>query len=515
MTGDRQEKEKIIDKSARAVLVRGRTATEKKEKNSFIIINGKIERKKDIKVKIERKIQKSLNYSTAEGTLNAAAGSITESYITPFALALGANNLQIGLLSSMRDLANTIGQIPGARFTQYFERKAIWLYVQIISKVLLWVPIILLPFIAPGTAVLLLIILFAAFGFFSALRSPAWSSLMGDLVPMKIRGSYFAKRNTATGLSGVVATMAAGYLLTYFGFPLIFTIAIVLSAISIPIFLRMYEPPFRKIYHYRHSFSFSPREWKSTIKVNKSLVIFTIYIFFMYFAVEVASPFYSVYMLRDLHISYIWFAAITVVGALARIISFKYWGKLNDRFGSRKILVISGIFACFTPLGWALVFDVFSILALKIFDGLVWSGFDMVVFNYLLDVTPAEKRPQYVANHNFFTGVGVVLGAFAGGVLAEMWTNSSFIWLTGLQLVFMLSFFMRLSCLSLLPKISEVTIKQSDVPIRYVFMKVIAVEPARNLLSSIVYTFRYPYNREQKIRKQIAELRYKMRLSRA
>jgi MFS family permease len=456
------------------------------------------------------RVKNSLNCSTAEGVFNAASGSITESYITPFALALGANNLQVGLLTSLRDFASTIAQIPGAKLTQFFDRKSIWLFVQIISKILLWVPIVLLPAFPTGSAIWFLIILFAATGFFASLRAPAWSSLMGDLVPTQKRGSYFGLRNTATGASGIAATLAAGYILTLFGFPILFTIAIVLSLLSIPIFMKMHEPSFKKFYHYKYSFRFDPRELHNTLKANRSLVIFTVYIMFMYFAVEVASPFYSVYMLRDLNISYVWFGGLTVVGALARILSFKYWGKLNDRFGSRTILIVTGIPACITPLLWTFVFDIPSIAALKLFDGFIWAGFDMVIFNYLLDATPAEKRPQYVANHNFVTGMGTVLGALIGGFLAQEWSNSTFLWMSGLQLVFMTSFVLRLFCLGLLPKIGDITVRQSDVPVRYVFWKAVAVDPAKGMKNSITVAFQYPYEIEKKFKKEIDNLKFKV-----
>jgi len=534
-----EKKKPIISKEARAVLVSGKVSAKKQEQKTQSIIEQRpmqfipqrIETKKEMKKtqkinpivvkgfikkkekgKIDEKVRKSLRYSTSEGMLNAAASSIHESYITPLALALKATNFEIGMLFTMRQLLNSIAQMPGAKLTQYFDRKRIWFVSQLLSKVIFWIPIIFLPLFPSNNAIILLIALFAVAGFFSALRSPAWSSLMGDLVPMKIRGSFFGKRNALTGFAGIVATLAAGFLLSYYGFPIIFIIAIVLAAASIPMFMKMYEPPLKKIYHYKHSISFNPKELANALKTNRSLVIFTVYIMFMYFAVEIASPFYAVYMLRDLNIGYVWFAAMTVIGAFARIISYKYWGRLNDKYGSRKILVICGIFACFTPLGWTLVSDVSSIALLKIFDGLVWSGFDTVIFNYLLDITPAGKRPQYVANHNVVTGIGVILGTAAGGLLAEMWASSSFTWLHGLQILFMTSFILRLLCLSFLPKISEVTIKQSDVPVSYVFWQAVAVEPARGLLNTISYTFRYPYEIEKKFRKEIDAIKYKIRL---
>jgi MFS family permease len=63
--------------------------------------------------------------------------------------------------------------------------------------------------------------------------------------------------------------------------------------------------------------------------------------------------------------------------------------------------------------------SVWQVALVKIYDGFIFAGFDQVVFNYLLDVTPAGKRPQYIANYNFFAGLGIVFGTMAGAFLAQ------------------------------------------------------------------------------------------------
>ncbi len=461
----------------------------------------------------DKKVRKSLRASTTEGMFNASSTSITSTFVTPLALALKATNAEIGLLSAAQNLASTVAQIPGAKLTEYYPRKSIWMLSQLTSKIIFWIPIMLLPFLPVDNPVMLLIVLMTCIAFFSGLRMPAWSSLMGDLVPLRMRGRYFGMRSTITGLASLAATIGSGILVSYYGFSLIIFVAVVLSVISIFFFMRMYEPVFRRVFHYRHEFQFNPRHWHTSISVNKALVVFTAYLFFMNFAVEVAAPFYTVYMLKDLDIGYFWFAALTTLGAAIRIFSFKYWGRLSDRFGSRKILMVTGFFGCFTPFLWLFVSNVYQIAAIRIFDGFVWAGMDLVVFNYLLDITPANKRPQYVANHNFFAGIGVVFGALTGGLLAESVQNSVLFWFHGLQIVFLVSFILRLVTLFILPKIREIDIKRSELaPIRYVFMQSMAIEPAHGLKNTIFFTFRYPEKFARDMESSIKKVRYKIRI---
>ncbi len=460
----------------------------------------------------DKKVRSSLRASTAEGTFNAASTSITTTYVAPLAMELGATNSQVGLLSAAQNFANTIAQIPGAKLTQHMPRKTIWMISQLLSKIFLWVPIMLLPVVRMDSEVWMLIGLMAVIAFFAGLRSPAWTSMMGDLVPEKIRGKYFGMRNMITGITGIAATLASGYIVTVYGFSTIFFLAVVLSALSIIFFVKMYEPPVKKIFHYKHRFALNPMDWKNAINFNKGLAIFTVYLIFMYFATEIASPFYAVYMLKNLDIGYFWFGVLTVLGAVVRIISFKHWGRLNDRFGSRKVLVVTGVFACFTPFFFLFASNIHEIALVKIFDGFIWAGFDLVVFNYLLDITPASKRPQYVANHNFFVGLGITMGGLTGALLAEQITSMSFgIW-TGIQLIFLISFVIRLFVVLLLPRIREIDVRRSRlVPVRYVFWHAIAVEPVHGVKNAIMYTFRYPDEVREDIEKNVKKFEYKMK----
>ena len=306
------------------------------------------------------------------------------------------------------------------------------------------------------------------------------------------------------GAAGVAATLVTGIIIGAFGFALIFFIGLVLTIISLPIFMRMYEPPSAKVFHYKHDFAFNPKDWPMAIKVNMRLVVFTLYSTIFNFATDIAAPFYTVYMLKNLSMSYELFSLMIIAGAVARLVSFRYWGRLNDKFGSRKILLVTGVFGCFTPFGWIFASAPWHVLIIKIFDGIIFAGLNQVVFNYLLDATPANKRPQYVANYNFFVGAGIVLGAMTGGLLAESLQSSTFLIFTGLQIVFFASFIIRIGASLLLTRVREIDIKQTDImPARYVFWQTLAVEPASGLKNAINFTFRSTFDREAEYVKAI------------
>jgi MFS family permease/SepF-like predicted cell division protein (DUF552 family) len=445
------------------------------------------------KAEKERLLRRDLKNSIGEGSFTTASSSIISSYSTPFALALNASNSEIGILNSVQSLAAILSQLPGARLTKSMSRKKIWLMCTTLSRLFL-IPLIFIGFFSPSAGIWMLIILLGFVSFFSNMRGPAWSSLMGDMVPQSRRGRYFGKRNMVIGAAGMLATLLAGWAVYYLGFPVIFAVAVALSFLSTVFFMRIREPELKqdRAYHYR--MHFHPSDLIYQIRTNRNFAVFTVYMTIVNFSVNIAAPFIAVYMLKDLDVGYGWFAVLVTVGALVQLLSMRYWGSRCDRYGNRKILIISGVLMCFVPLGYMLSASVLHLILVKIYDGFIWGAFNLVVFNYLLGVTPSEKRPGFVANYNFMTGAGTVAGALFGAFLASQFQSAGF-WIYGLQLVFFASLVFRLFTIPFLPKIAEVEKKQDEcVPVRYVFWETVAIGPAKGLEHTISSAFRYPYS---------------------
>lgn len=459
-------------------------------KERQVLVKGGVSEKK---MPYDDNAKKSMHFSTIEGALSSAATSINSSFITPFALALKASSSEIALISSLRTLGETIAQIPGALLTQYFSRKTIWMFSTFISRIL-WIPIVLLPFVNVGNPIHAFIALLFAVSFFTAMRAPAWSSLMGDIVPQDMRGQYFGRRNMIAGLAGLTATLLSGALLSEYGFSFIFAASVVLGLASIYFFAKMHEPQTPVVYHYRHSYTLSLKDLAASLRINRNFVLFTLFLAAVSFAVNIAGPFFAVYMLRDLKISYLWFAALVSFEALVTLIFQPYWGRLSDRYGERKILAVTGIMICFVPFVWLFVSSPVHILFANFFSSFAWSGFDLVAFNFLLAVTPSEKRPQYVANHTFLRGLATVAGSLGGYFIVGHLEGKALFFMNGLQIIFFASFLLRLASLAFMAFISELDVKEHEIiPVRYVFWRAVAVEPAHGLKHAVEFTFRYPY----------------------
>jgi Major Facilitator Superfamily len=72
------------------------------------------------------------------------------------------------------------------------------------------------------------------------------------------------------------------------------------------------------------------------------------------FAVNLAAPFFAVYMLRTLGFAMSTVVALNVVSQLSNLSFLHVWGRLSDRFGSRSVLAITAPLFLFCLLAWSL-----------------------------------------------------------------------------------------------------------------------------------------------------------------
>ena len=113
-----------------------------------------------------------------------------------FALALGANNLQVGILAALPPVSQVV-QLPAILAVEGFrKRKAIGLPAWFLGQ-LVWLPIAAVPFVldTPGyLAISAVIVLLALRGLFNPVWVTAQNSWMRDLIPPELLGRFFSRR---------------------------------------------------------------------------------------------------------------------------------------------------------------------------------------------------------------------------------------------------------------------------------------------------------------------------------
>lgn len=394
---------------------------------------------------IARKIKKSLNRSIEEGSFSSLMTGFGNSYITPYALALNATSSQIGWLNGVASLLPSIVQLKASRFIEKYSRKKIVVFF-VILQALLFIPLIAVSWLflngSQGTVWWLIGIVGLMYAL-GAAASPAWFSWMGSLVPKDRRGKYFAKRSGIAGFFGLASMLVGAIALDKFetagmvlvGFGLLFTLAMVGRLIAGFLFTRQYEPKIK--IKKKDYFSF----WQF-LKNGRNTPFgrFTIYTTLMRAATNIAGPFFAVYILRDLSLSYFWFMSITVSGALFQLMFFPLVGKISDKYGNIRLLRLATGLFILSPILWLFSTNPWYLISVPhIVGGFAWAGFWIATNNYIYDSIREEKRSFGIAYHNLLNGVGLFVGAGLGAGIALL--NITF--MNKILFIFIVSAFAR------------------------------------------------------------------------
>jgi len=381
--------------------------------------------------KEEKLKEKAKDISIKEGNAYSVMDGFGQRYITPFAVALQASNFLIGLITTLPSLIGSFAQLSTTYLMKKYSRKKISVFFTFFQASL-WIPLIAIGLlfthgtISEKTAPLLLLIIYSLIAVAGAIIGPAWNSWMQSLVD-KNRGAYFAKRARINGIVGLVSMITAGLILhitknidPFAGFTIIFSTAFVGRLVSSYLFTKKYEPKYK--YEEKSYFGFS--QFLKKILFN-NFGHFTIFISLTTFAVAIASPFFAVYMLKDLQFSYLSFAFVSLASAASTLLFLPILGKAIDKYGSVKIMKVSGIFIPLVPILWIAPeiipgqYIIVYLIAIEIFAGIIWAGMNLAAGNFIFDAVTKQKISLCVAYFNILNSIGAVAGATIGGYLSS------------------------------------------------------------------------------------------------
>ena len=434
----------------------------------------------------EDNVKKSLKYSIYDGAAFAVMDGCTSSFITPFAIALNASVSFIAALTYIPQLLGAFVQLFAAKFIEITrDRKKILVYGSLMNA-LLWIPLLLIPYLTPNQSYLLVVYI-SLQTVIAQLLNPIWNSIMGDIVPKYERGRYFGLRNRIVEITSFVAALVAGFTLNYFsprnpfmGFTILFLIAFV-ARIFTAIFKNMVQNPSNSVTPHEERFSIIDF-LKKMDKTNYGH--FVIYIVLLKFAVYIASPFFSVYMLKNLGFNYLQFTVITAAELIASFVAMGLWVRLIDSKGTKRVIYITGMMIPFIPIFWIFSRNFYYLLFVEFLSGTAWSGFNLATSNFIFDAVLPENRIRCISYYKFFEGIAIFAGAALGGFFANHLPSAIF--LSGILLIFLISGVLRLIVsITLLPRLKEARLIEFGIGHSF-FKKFLTIRPSEGFVFEVI-----------------------------
>lgn len=366
----------------------------------------------------------SLKASIRDGVSHAVMMGAGETYLGPFGIFLQATTLQVGLLATLPQLFASLVQWASAQAMDRIHSRRRFVVGGALLQACLWIPILLIPFLLGRghTAVLALLGLLLCYHGANGALVPVWNSLIGDLVAPDIRGRFFGNRNRLTGMSSFVSVLLAGAILNLFeragqlqlGFPIIFAAALCAKMVSVYWLSRYEDPAFElapdQVFTFRQFLRRSP---------HSNFAKFVFFVSAINLGVAFSAPYFALYMLRDLRFSYLEFTAVTGTAVITQFLTFRQWGGLVDRFGTKKILNLCGLGVSLVPVLWLFSSQLGYLMLIQVYGGFVWAGFNLAAGNFIFDAVSPPKRARCVAYYGLVNGLFVFVGSTAGGIVAD------------------------------------------------------------------------------------------------
>lgn len=438
----------------------------------------------------EEDTQRGMKWLTWEGAATMGFNSITESgFLAAYALLLGANNFQIGILAALPFMVQPT-QILMIILVERLKMRKAFSVVAWTASQLVWVPIALIPvFIGTNGALSIsaLLGLVALRSLLASARNANFNSWVRDLVPANTLGSFHSRRLTLAMVTAIVFSLGASFFVDFwktqnpgdseiYGYTIVLLVGVIFIGMASPIFMMLVPEPLMQ----------TPVGGRPSLADNLTRPLrdrnfrqLMNFLFFRGFTANLAIPFFAVYMLERIGLPLTAVIALTVVSQLSNMMFLRVWGPMSDRMGSKVVLSVCTSLLLIVILGWTFTtlpdryaLTIPLLVILHVFAGIAIAGINVTTQALGMKLAPPGNAGPYLAGASLATNLGAGLAPLVGGKFADFFSvrafNVSVEWidpqravglpafsLTGHDFLFAVSFVLGLVALNTLTTIRE------------------------------------------------------------
>jgi MFS family permease len=347
---------------------------------------------------------------------------IGETYVPAFALAVGLGDVTAGLVATLPVLAGAVLQLvtpAGVRRLGSYRR---WVVACAALQALVFVPLVAAALLGRISTAWLFAAMAAYWGFGMA-TSPAWNAWVGALVPQDERPRFFAYRARwahAALFAGILAggfslEAAAGGGARPAAFALPFAAAGLARLVSARFLARQSEPEGLARSHR----SVGPAEIVGQLR-GTDAGRFLAYLLGMQVAVQIASPYFTPFMLGPLQLSYAAFTVLTGIAFLSRIVVLPTLGRVAQRTGTRRLFRYGALAIVPLPPLWLLSDHLAYLIGLQVLGGAAWAALELATVLVFFEGLAERERASILTGFNLVNTLAMATGALLGGALYQL-----------------------------------------------------------------------------------------------
>jgi MFS family permease len=383
-------------------------------------------------------------------------------FLAGLAILLGANDFELGLLAAI-PFALQSAQLLSPYFFGKPERSRTNIARTLALSRLLWLAVIPLPFFQGAWRLYVLIGIEAISSLLTMVSSPAWLSWMADVVPRRLRGRFFSRRNAAVAAATVIGTICGSLILDWSRLhdneAIGFVAILLLGALGALMAWRAMNriPDMSREVEATKSQKVDLLMPIRDKGFRKVLVVFAVW----NVAIGLSAAFFAPHMLLNLKMSFFQIGLYSCATAMIAVVSSRIWGGVIDRFGSKPVLKICVFGISLIPLIWLFVQrdSIWILIPEAAYSGLLWAGFNLAAFTLPLDRSPKEHRTVYLSVFATVTGLAFFVASLGAGYSAEILSEWTYVLygnpLNNYHLLFIGSALVRLATAGLMSAFHE------------------------------------------------------------
>lgn len=389
-------------------------------------------------------------------TVLAGPGSV---FLTKLLTLLQASSAQFGILSAIGQLSmvlQPLGALVTRSMTHHRRSTVLWAAAgRAMTPVLGIIPLVF----APEKALTTVLIVYALSTAVLSVSTNIWTGWIARMVPLKIRGRFFARRNSILVSFGLAVAFVVGMVVDSTGddparlktmLLLVFSGAGVVGLAGLRILAKQPErpvlpdplPPSRILAEPFKDPNF------------RKLCFFGVW---WMMAVGIGAPFWQPFMIQVLHMGITQMLLYGITSTIGTILTLRYWGRLVDRFGNIAAMKLAIMIGTAVPLIWLFVkpSTLWIIYGESVISGSMWGCMGIVTANLVLSVAPEKSVQSYSGLYGAFSGAGMILTMLASGFLMPEPMVLFGLHLHPMQVLFLITAFARLSALIPLSLVKE------------------------------------------------------------
>ncbi|MGI4881445.1 MAG: MFS transporter [Janthinobacterium lividum] len=378
---------------------------------------------------------RGLRYLLVDAAFATAIGALNSGVILlALALHVGASNIQIGILAAIPLLTQTL-QAPAVILVERIRRRRL-ISVACVFTARLALPVYATVPLIPDRSIAVAVLIGAALLHYglNAVGACSWNSWMRDLLPEDRLGAFFARRNLYGTIVGAVATLLAAFALQRATgsqaagnqvYVTLYITGFICGLVSTAALARVPEPsmgPARGQQSLRRLLAQPLRDpnFRSVLG----------YLASWQFAVNLATPFFTVYFVRELGFSMGFVLVLTVVSQLANAAVVRGWGRLSDRFTNKSVLAVASpvYLLCIAGMAFAGQFEgalarPAYLIVLHVIMGAAQAGVVLAAGNIVIKLSPAGGATSFMATNALVGAIASGAAPLVGGWLTDFFAR--------------------------------------------------------------------------------------------